>query len=250
MALNPLYLAGKRFYSTSTENKLKPVAFYLNADTDKVNIIENNRGKSGVYRWTNKLNGNSYIGGSTDLSRRFANYYNYNKIIKSNMNINKAILKYGYSHFSLEILEYCKPNNILTREQYYLDLYKPIYNILKKAGSSLGYRHTYETKAFISSIKTGKTGIKKIGVKHTEETKLKISKSLVGRKLSKETISKMIGRGGKKVQITDITTNVVIEFVSMRQAALFLETSLDTVRKYIINKKIFNTKYKITIKEE
>ena len=149
-----------------------------------------------------------------------------------------------------EILEYCKPKNTIAREQYYLDLYRPIYNILKKAGSSLGFRHKDETKALISSIKTGKTGIKKIGVKHTEETKLKISNSLVGKKHNKETISKMIGRGGKKVYVTDITTNVVVEFVSMRQAALFLETSLDTVRKYIKNEKIFNNKYKVTIKEE
>lgn len=48
--LNPLYVAGIRFYSTSTENKLKPVASYLNADIDKVNIMESNKGKSGVYR--------------------------------------------------------------------------------------------------------------------------------------------------------------------------------------------------------
>jgi len=45
--------------------------------------------------------------------------------------IYKALLKYGYSKFSLEILEYCDPKDLTKREQYYLDLLKPNYNILK-----------------------------------------------------------------------------------------------------------------------
>lgn len=57
------------------------------------------------------------------------------------MNICKAILKYGYSNFSISILEYYDSNNRLVREQYYIDLLQPEYNILKKAGSSVGYLH-------------------------------------------------------------------------------------------------------------
>jgi group I intron endonuclease len=56
----------------------------------------------------------------------------------------KALIKYGYSKFKLEILEYCDPLDVLLREQYYLDLLKPKYNILTVAGSSLGYKHTEE----------------------------------------------------------------------------------------------------------
>ena len=40
-----------------------------------------------------------------------------------------SLLKYGYSEFSLEILEYCDPINIIYIEQYYLDNLKPKYNI-------------------------------------------------------------------------------------------------------------------------
>jgi group I intron endonuclease len=61
------------------------------------------------------------------------------------MSINKALVKYGYSDFSLLILEYCEPDLCIEREQYYIDLYKPEYNILKLAGSSIGYTHTEET---------------------------------------------------------------------------------------------------------
>jgi hypothetical protein len=37
------------------------------------------------------------------------------------MVIYKAILKYGYSDWKLEILEYCDPKDVLVREQYYID---------------------------------------------------------------------------------------------------------------------------------
>jgi group I intron endonuclease len=59
------------------------------------------------------------------------------------MYIYKAILKYGYSYFCLDILEYSEPNILISREQYYIDLLKPKYNILKITGSNLGYKHTF-----------------------------------------------------------------------------------------------------------
>jgi group I intron endonuclease len=62
------------------------------------------------------------------------------------MVINRALLKYGYAKFSLEILEYCEPSKCIEREQYYIDLFKPKYNILPTAGSSLGFKHSEESK--------------------------------------------------------------------------------------------------------
>jgi hypothetical protein len=44
----------------------------------------------------------------------------------------------------LEILEYCEADISIEREQYYIDLLKPDYNILIIAGSSKGYKHTKE----------------------------------------------------------------------------------------------------------
>jgi len=63
------------------------------------------------------------------------------------MVIYKALLKYGYSNFSLEILEFCEASETISREQYYLELLKPDYNVLKTAGSSLGYKHSEDTLA-------------------------------------------------------------------------------------------------------
>jgi group I intron endonuclease len=66
-------------------------------------------------------------------------------ILRGKSIINNSLLKYGYCNFSLDILEYCEPSILIKREQYYIDTLNPEYNILKKAGSSLGYKHTKET---------------------------------------------------------------------------------------------------------
>ncbi len=84
-------------------------------------------------------------------------YFNYNCLTKDNMLINKALLKYGYSNFKLEILEYCDKYNSIKREQFYINLINPNYNILKKAGSALGYKHTEEAKKKISEAKKNMT---------------------------------------------------------------------------------------------
>lgn len=49
-------------------------------------------------------------------------------------------------NFKLIILEITEKENTLEREQYYLDKYEPEYNTLSLANSSLGFKHTPETK--------------------------------------------------------------------------------------------------------
>lgn len=86
-------------------------------------IIKDNKNKSGIYKFTNKLNGNFYIGSSVNLSWRFINYYTLSYIskVKSHLTISRALIKYGYFNFELEILEYCDVSDLLKREQYYID---------------------------------------------------------------------------------------------------------------------------------
>ena len=131
-----------RLYSSLV---IKPAVVYDNADVDKLKILANNRKKVGIYRWINKLNNNVYIGSSSNISVRMYTYYSLRSLAKSNRIIDRALLKHGFSNFKLEILEYCEIKSLLEREQYYLDLIKPQYNIIEKAGSSLGYKHTPES---------------------------------------------------------------------------------------------------------
>ena len=54
-------------------------------------------------------------------------------------------MKYGHANFSVAILEYCEPELLDFREQYWIDFLEPEYNILKFSNSSRGYKHTPES---------------------------------------------------------------------------------------------------------
>lgn len=92
------------------------------------------------------------------------------------MIINKALLKYGYSEFKLEILEYCTPKDLAKREQYYMDLFFfcPEYNVLK-----IAYSH-FPLRAW-GPEGGGAEG----GYKHSEETLVKVRSNLEKLNLSK-----------------------------------------------------------------
>ena len=110
-----------------------PIITYVNIDINRSIIYEENRNKSGIYRLVNKVNGKSYVGSSVSLSNRLSAYYNLSSItlkVKGSIIIYRALLKYGYKNFNLDIIEYCEPNQLIKREQYYIDLFKPEYNII------------------------------------------------------------------------------------------------------------------------
>lgn len=128
---------------------IKSYIVYDDSLLNKYNVLIENKDKSGIYRWVNKINNESYVGSSVNLTNRLRRYYNINylnsKIIIDNSRIYRALLKYNYSNFNLEILEYCNNEYLKIREQYYLDLLKPEYNICKTAGSMLGFKHSLKT---------------------------------------------------------------------------------------------------------
>lgn len=82
-----------------------------------------------------------------DLTKRLTIYYKNSELVKNIRPIHQALLKYGYANFKLEILEYCNKDELMKREQHYLDLLMPDYNILKIAYSLAGFKHSIETKA-------------------------------------------------------------------------------------------------------
>lgn len=127
-----------------------PIVSYPNADKCKSSLLTDNREKSGVYMWVNNLNHESYVGSSINITKRLRRYYSKNymedKVRIHNSRIFEALLKHGYSDFSLVILEYCNVDVLIKREQYFIDKLKPEYNICKTAGSMLGFKHSEETK--------------------------------------------------------------------------------------------------------
>jgi group I intron endonuclease len=89
---------------------------------------------------------------AVDLSKRLRHYFYRNSLKRNNsMLICRALLKHGYSNFSLEILEFCTASKLLKREKYYFKLLNPEYNISQEPGSSfLGRKHSDETRAKMS----------------------------------------------------------------------------------------------------
>ena len=175
------------FRPDSDIDKIIPVKVYDSAYDYKKLILEENKGKSGIYRFYNKMNGNFYIGSSKNLSNRFRQYFNLSYIsqAKNKLSISRALIKYGYNNFKLEILEYCEnsKSTLLNREQHYMDLLNPIYNIDKIAGSSSGRVLSEETKLLISqSLKKRYSNHRspQIGRKHTTDTKELMSLSKKG----------------------------------------------------------------------
>lgn len=91
------------------------------------------------------------------------------------MPIVKALLKYKQSNFSLLIFEYLESSAIETltvKETFYITHLVPYYNVLKQGYSSLGYKHTKNTKNLLSELAKNRI--------HSDKTKALIAKSMIG----------------------------------------------------------------------
>lgn len=116
--------------------------------------------KLGVYKIKNKINDKLYIGSSVDINLRFKAHLNSLRNNKhKNIYLQRAWNKYGEENFEFSIIE-CVENidSLIEVEQKYLDGFKSYskengYNICTKAGNTLGYKHSEETKSFIFMVK-------------------------------------------------------------------------------------------------
>lgn len=155
--------------------QIKPVKVYDNFKSDRLDLIKNQKDKIGVYCLVNLINGNIYVGSSSNLAVRMRNYLNTTFLKNSknsNMPITKALLKYGHENFASLIIEYVDLKNLTLRETHYIRHLLPHYNVLKQGYSSVGYKHTEYTKQMLSELAKNRI--------HSDKTKALISKALVG----------------------------------------------------------------------
>lgn len=126
--------------------------------------------KQVIYAILNIINGKSYIGSAINFDRRKKTHLRLlNKNSHHSIKLQNAYNKYGVDSFLFKIIEeIVNVENIIQREQFWLDKLKPEYNMTLTAGLN-----------------------SHLGLKRSEETKKKISESLKGRKLSKEHIEAM-----------------------------------------------------------
>jgi group I intron endonuclease len=186
----------------------------------------------------------------------------------------------------LEILEYCDPLDVVEREQYYIDLLRPKYNILKTAGSRLGHKHWEETKDKISTAMKGKIldqetkdristamkgkildqetkdkmSVARLGYQHYQETKDKISASSLGKTRSQETKDKIsdskkgqprpVGAGtpSQQIEVLDNNNNTTTYYESISEAARALGVKKQALYRYlkVLKQKPYKNRYVFT----
>lgn len=112
----------------------------------------------GVYKITNTVTGDYYIGSSSDINRRL--YAHRRTLVNDthhNRHLQRAWNKYGADNFEFTVILLCDKEHKLTEEQTLLDLLKPVYNIAKDAFASMqGLHLSEEHKRKISVARKGK----------------------------------------------------------------------------------------------
>lgn len=181
-------------------------------------------------------------------------------MLRSKSKIHYSLLKYGYSNFSLEILEYCEPSFLLKREEYYMDILNPEYNICKIAGSSKVRIASETTKKVISLVLKGKKLsfeirnklIGGLGHKHSLESIIKLKNPEVLAKIKIARANQgplwkinLLLTTAHKTTVINIKENTTKTFVSIREAAKSLNVSNTTLRDYIRTGKLLKNTFLI-----
>lgn len=199
------------------------------------------------------------MGSAVDLGRRLRSYYSYSVLRRLHRSIiYQALLRHGYSPFSLLILEYCSSEDVRSREQYYLDSLAPEYNICKIAGVTTGRQASIETRQKMSEVKRGrlfseerKESMRKAreGKVVSEETRLKMSEKHTGKTHTEETKAKIMASHPQalKVKFRDLETGNTGIYDSVRALARALELSDGSISKYLKSKSVkpFKKRYEI-----
>lgn len=195
------------------------------------------------------------------------------------MLINRALFNNGYSNFSLIDAPLKKkrgvlgilccplrsgsakkqrteqPKDCIKREQYYMNIYKPEYNVYQTAGSPRGYKHTEEALVKLRNRKDPLFLlfiIKKGGP--SEEAKLLISKIMktpfFGRTGEKHPFYNKprvegSGRPTQRLEVFDNLTNQKTVYDSMGAAALALNIRVSSISMYFSEnrKTLFRKRY-------
>ncbi len=124
----------------------------------------------GIYIITCLANLRFYIGSSKNLTRRFSEHLSDLKLgIHSSYLLQRSWDKYGRDQFMFGVLEYCSEADKVSREQAYLDRFRPYIH-------SIGFNISDDATCGGSTV--------------SEATREKIRQSRLGKKTSPETIAK------------------------------------------------------------
>jgi len=197
-----------------------------------------------------------YIGSAVDFVARKSVHMANLKKNNHNRKLQNHCNKYGIEDIVFEIIELCSKEMLIEREQYYLDILKPYFNVRKIAERNFGVECREETRKKIALIHKGNKynlgkkasdetkallSLASKGHKHnlgrifTEEHKNKISKANKGNKHTEETKIKItnskIGKGVGLNNLQYIMDNIPNK--SQSQIARELGISQSTISKIL-----------------
>lgn len=108
----------------------------------------------GIYIIKNLVNNKFYIG-STNCFRKRVNQHKseLNRNNHHNLKLQRSVNKYGLENFEFTLFEETEYENLLSREQYWINLLNPEYNLSKLVGGHNRKATTEDTRAKISASK-------------------------------------------------------------------------------------------------
>jgi hypothetical protein len=179
--------------------------------------------------------GKRYIGSSENLERRFREYFNTKYLMRNeSMTICRAFIKHGYQNFSLEIIEYCKIEDLLIKEKYYIYFFGSEYNTVKDPTlpPMSGRTHSNETRQKMSDSKKGEKNpcFGRTGEDHPMFAQAKAEGS---------------GSPKQKISVFDNKNNQTTDYDSISAAAIALDIKQSTISSYFARnqKKLYKGRY-------
>jgi group I intron endonuclease len=188
---------------------------------------------TGIYCIRNAIDGSLYIGSA---ARSFPDRWSRHRMdLRRNKHANPHLQAawnfYKESSFQFSVLETCAPERCIEREQYFIDILHPQYNICRVAGSTFGHIPSAATRAKMSTanlghicppgtraaISTAQRGNRHwLGRHHTEATKAKIGLTHKGKVVSGETRARISAAGIKRFQSSEARAKLRIAHLGQK----------------------------------
>lgn len=84
----------------------------------------------GIYKFTNKLTGEVYIGQSKNIYKRYINHknrYDHDKIGREDTYFHRMLRHYGFENFDFDVVEECTAEELNKKERYYISVFNSLY---------------------------------------------------------------------------------------------------------------------------
>lgn len=173
-----------------------------------------------IYLMINRVNGLIYVGQAGNLRTRYIGH----RKKKHGKRLKTAIETYGFKAFDWYVLEQVERladrqalKALLTaREQYYLDLFKAYheavgYNVCVAADSTLGYKHTDETKQRIRERRAEQTArgwvSPTLGTTRPDSVKEAVSKANRGKVTHRRPVKQLDAKTGELIKRWESATD-------------------------------------------